>query len=178
MINDCTEGSCLHDEWMERTFLFAEQAFNVGEVPVGCILVCDNSKIIGIGRNKVNETKNASCHAELVAIDNAIQTINEEEDNTQTYSIYDFMKKCIMYVTVEPCVMCAAALRAVNIPRVYYGCKNERFGGCGSVMDIALDKRLNNSLGPTLHCIGGKQSERAVTLLKKFYKQDNPNTGS
>ena len=177
MLNDDIKNSSENNKWMEKSFSFAEHALNKGEVPVGCILVHENSKIIGIGRNKVNETKNASRHAELVAIDDAIQTIRKEETNCvlQNFSICDVMKKCVVYVTVEPCVMCAAALRTMKVPLVYYGCKNERFGGCGSVLHIADDLRLNDSLGPTFRCIGGKQSERAVNLLKDFYKQNNPN---
>ena len=167
----------VHDKWMENSFTLAEQALQAGEVPVGCILVHKNIKIIGIGRNKVNETKNATRHAELVAIDNAIEHINFNKDCNLTSSdnILDVMKHCILYVTVEPCVMCAAALRVMNVPKIYYGCPNERFGGCKSVLDISNSICLRDSLGPEMKCIGGKQSERAISLLKDFYAQDNPN---
>ena len=167
-----------HDEWMEKSFSFAQQALRVGEVPVGCILVLDNMEIIGIGQNEVNETKNATRHAEIVAIDNAIENIKKHQNVGKSFDVRNVMKNCVLYVTVEPCVMCSAALRAMHVPLVYYGCSNERFGGCGSVLDIASDICLNSFTGPILKCIGGKQAERAVVLLKDFYKQDNPNVSS
>ena len=119
---------------MEKSFFYAEQALNAGEVPVGCIVVFNNLKVIGVGRNEVNEPKNATRHAEMVAIDDAICNINTECNNSVELCVSELMKQCILYVTVEPCVMCAAALRAVGVAKVFYGCKNERFGGCGSVL--------------------------------------------
>jgi len=180
-----TQLSCSHLEndelWMEKAFQLAEEALQTGEVPVGCIIVKKNRDIIGVGRNRVNETKNATRHAEMVAIDDAREKMCaafESVGENSKPNIRTEFNSCVLYVTVEPCIMCAAALRTIGIPRVVFGCKNERFGGCGSVLDISTDNRLCNSLGPSLHIIGGKQSSRAVNLLKAFYKQDNPNTVS
>ena len=162
-----------HVEWMEKSFVYAEKALAAGEVPVGCILVHLNVKILGVGYNEVNCTKNATRHAELVAIDQAMSKLTTEE--SLSTDVHRVMKDCVLYVTVEPCVMCTAALRLMGVPTVFYGCLNDRFGGCGSVLDIHNNAMLNNSLGPTLKCIGGNQKLRAVQLLKDFYKQNNPN---
>lgn len=167
------------DSWIEKAFELAEIALINGEVPVGCILVYNNKEIIGVGRNEVNETKNATRHAEAVAIDDAFKRIhsgyfNEKiEDSVRTPK--EIFQNCILYVTVEPCIMCAGMLRCMGIREVFYGCKNERFGGCGSVLKIDEDEDLANSLGPCLKCIGGSYAETAIKLLKDFYKQENPN---
>ena len=165
------------DFWMEKAFSLAEDALKNGEVPVGCILVKKNIEIVSIGYNEVNQTKNATRHAEMVAVDNAITYLNNKQKHfvKARASIKDFMQDCILYVTVEPCIMCAAALRAVHVPVVYFGCKNERFGGCGSILNIHNNNKICNLLGPCMKSIGGNQELRAVALLKQFYSQENPN---
>lgn len=114
-------------------FLKARDALEEGEVPVGCVIVYQN-QVIGTGRNQVNETKNATRHAELVAIDQV-----KTWCMSKCLSFEDVLHDCCLYVTVEPCIMCAAALRFVGIPRVVFGCANERFGGCGSILNIHTD---------------------------------------
>ena len=111
----------------------ANEALEKGEVPVGCIITYKN-QVIGTGRNEVNITKNATRHAELVAIDHVKQWCERE-----CLSFEDVLNKCCLYVTVEPCIMCAAALRFLGIPKVVFGCANERFGGCGSILNIHTD---------------------------------------
>ena len=105
----------------------AESALSVGEMAVGCVLVYRGA-IIAKGHNRTNEKRNATRHAELEAIDQLL--LEHPDDGRQ------ILKDCELYVSVEPCVMCAAALRLVHIKRVYYGCGNERFGGCGSVLSV------------------------------------------
>ncbi|XP_062618930.1 tRNA-specific adenosine deaminase 2-like [Saccostrea cucullata] len=157
----------VHQKWMVKSFSFAEEALEAGEVPVGCIMVY-NDEIIAVGRNEVNETKNATRHAEVVAID---QVLTWSKDHDIDYrSVFN---KTVLYVTVEPCIMCAGALRQVEIPLVIFGCRNERFGGCGSILSIH-DANIT-SLGPSFQCIGGLMKEKAVDLLKKFYQGENPN---
>ncbi|PWA28314.1 hypothetical protein CCH79_00019030 [Gambusia affinis] len=88
-------------------------------------------------------------------------------------------EQTVLYVTVEPCVMCAAALRlmsilvCVNVSLVVYGCSNERFGGCGSVLDLSSAELPDT--GTTFRCVPGHRAEEAVEMLKTFYKQENPN---
>jgi tRNA-specific adenosine deaminase 2 len=152
----------------------AQEALAVGEVPVGCVFV-HQGEVIGRGRNKVNESRNATRHAEMVAIDDLrdkFARLSKESSEMGTSSDLVF-KECILYVNVEPCIMCAAALRILQVPTVIYGCSNERFGGCGSVFDIAHDDLT--SLGPSLTCIKGPYANDSIELLKNFYKGENPN---
>ena len=153
--------------WMEKTFQLAEEALKNGEVPVGCILVYDDRKIAS-GRNEVNETKNATRHAEIVAIDEVINWCETEGRNS-----VDVFKNSTLFVTVEPCIMCAGALRQVGVLKVVYGCANERFGGCGSILSV--DNGELSDLGEKIKCIGGVMADRAVSILKEFYKGENTN---
>jgi tRNA-specific adenosine deaminase 2 len=101
----------------------AEEALAADEVPVGCIFVKDD-QAIARARNRTNEWRNATLHAELEAIDHLLPNHPPP------------LSSITLYVTVEPCVMCASALRQIGIGRVVYGCGNDRFGGCGSVIDV------------------------------------------
>ncbi|XP_021114978.1 tRNA-specific adenosine deaminase 2 isoform X5 [Heterocephalus glaber] len=118
-------------KWMEEAMRMAKDALKNTEVPVGCLMVYNN-EVVGKGRNEVNQTKNATRHAEMVAIDQVLDWCHQ---NGQSPS--SVFEHTVLYVTVEPCIMCAAALRLMKIPLVVYGCQNERFGGCGSVLDVA-----------------------------------------
>jgi tRNA-specific adenosine deaminase 2 len=100
----------------------------VGEVPVGCVIV-HRGNIIAHGRNATNASLNATRHAEIEAIDRIV-------GEHGAAGALELLRECVLYVTVEPCVMCAAALRIVGLQSVVYGCGNERFGGCGSVLSI------------------------------------------
>lgn len=153
--------------WMHKAFFMAKEAMEQGEVPVGCLMVY-REEIVGQGRNEVNETKNATRHAEMVAIDQVLDWCQRHSKRTA-----DVFEHTTLYVTVEPCIMCAAALRLLKIPVVVYGCRNDRFGGCGSVLNIATDDLPNT--GTPFECIGGYRAEEAVEMLKTFYKQENPN---
>lgn len=156
-----------HEHWMQKALEEAENALRRREVPVGCIFV-HKEKIIANGSNRVTETKNATQHAEIVAIDTIIEMCkNEKLDQAETF------KDTTLYVTVEPCIMCAAALRLVGIGLVVFGCHNDRFGGCGSVLSIADDDIPD--YGVRLKMISGVHKEDAVNLLKDFYKGENPN---
>ncbi|XP_037700181.1 tRNA-specific adenosine deaminase 2 isoform X2 [Choloepus didactylus] len=145
----------------------AKEALENIEVPVGCLMVYSN-EIVGKGRNEVNQTKNATRHAEMVAIDQALGWCRR-----RGRSPAEVFARTVLYVTVEPCIMCAAALRLMNVPLVVYGCQNERFGGCGSVLDIASADLPHT--GRPFKCIPGYRAEEAVDMLKAFYRQENPN---
>ncbi|XP_044025131.1 tRNA-specific adenosine deaminase 2 isoform X1 [Siniperca chuatsi] len=119
------------EKWMASAFDMAKDALESGEVPVGCLMVY-NDEVVGKGRNEVNETKNATRHAEMVALDQLLDWCRRS--NLDVSSV---CQRTALYVTVEPCIMCAAALRLLNIPAVVYGCRNERFGGCGSVLNVS-----------------------------------------
>lgn len=157
-----------HEQWMETALELASQAWKEGEVPVGCVFRYKD-EIIARGRNQTNATKNATRHAELEVIDEVRQWCREHGD----LDTKDIFSAGIFYVTVEPCIMCAAALRLVGARKVIFGCYNDRFGGCGSIVDVAGEP--SNSLGETLESIGGCRSNEAIEILKLFYKGENPN---
>ncbi|KAK7088098.1 hypothetical protein V1264_022060 [Littorina saxatilis] len=156
-----------HDAWMQKAMGYAQEALSNGEVPVGCVLVYQNQEL-ATGANRVNETKNATSHAEMVAIQKVMRWCVEQNRNQK-----EVFREITLYVTVEPCIMCAGALRQMGVPLVVYGCSNDRFGGCGSILNIASDSLP--SLGPGYDVIKGVLAEEAVQLLKQFYKHENPN---
>jgi tRNA-specific adenosine deaminase 2 len=118
-------------ELMREALKEAHVAFHKGEVPVGCVIARDG-EIIARGQNKPNQTKDATTHAEFVAIDVVV------EREGDSYVFHD----CDLYVTVEPCIMCASALLILGFRRVFFGCSNQRFGGCGSVLALCDKDKL------------------------------------
>ncbi|XP_012939084.1 tRNA-specific adenosine deaminase 2 [Aplysia californica] len=166
---DMTTALDCHLGWMRKALGFAQRALEAQEVPVGCIIIYDD-KIIANGGNEVNKTKNATRHAEIIAIEEVRTYCAEKKLSSK-----DVFKSSILYVTVEPCIMCAGALRQIEIPLVVYGCRNERFGGCGSIIDVSCDKAITSNIGPTFDAISGVLADDAVSLLKNFYKGENVN---
>lgn len=149
--------------FMEKAFFYARKALALQEVPVGCIFVFDG-EIIGLGRNTVNETRNATRHAEMNCIDQVKEFC--ELNNLELRSVFSEIS---VYVTVEPCIMCSAALYDLKVKSVVFGCRNDRFGG-QSVFDVA------GVLKPVTAVRGGYRAEEAMQLLKEFYKGTNPST--
>ncbi|PWN26837.1 tRNA specific adenosine deaminase [Jaminaea rosea] len=162
--------------WMREALLMAEEAFDALEVPVGSVFV-RHGEIIAKCRNRTNELMNATRHAELEAIDEILSRYPPEwgkkfaldphgcEDNP--------FKDTTLYVTVEPCIMCGAALRQVGIGRVVFGAGNERFGGNGSVLGCHDDDAILSS--PPYEAVGGYYREEAIMLLRRFYLTENSN---
>jgi len=149
------------DDLLQEAFKEAELALEKGEVPVGAVFFdIDQNKIIARGCNSVNATKNATRHAEINCIDQVLLQNQRSQ-----------WEKIVVYVNVEPCIMCASALVDLKVAAVFFGCNNDRFGGSGSVLNVPDLLRPNNC---TLFKGGFRQSE-AVDLLKKFYKGENPN---
>ncbi|KAJ3159775.1 tRNA(adenine34) deaminase [Geranomyces michiganensis] len=149
----------VHQKFMKAALEQAQEAFDVGEVPVGCVMVLDD-KIIGRGRNRTNETLDGTRHAEFLAIDQILAA---------GYPLSVF-RSVDLYVTVEPCIMCASALRQMGIRKVYYGCGNDKFGGCGSVFSIHEDVANHGSGYPAE---GGFYREEAIMILRRFYVREN-----
>ncbi|KAG2219306.1 hypothetical protein INT45_003128 [Circinella minor] len=154
--------SIYHEQFMKAALDVAQEAYDNLEVPVGCVFVKDNETIIARGRNRPNETFNATRHAEIEAIDDILK------DN----DISIFLNTDL-YVTVEPCVMCASALRQIGIRQVYFGCGNDKFGGNGSVFDIHSDPRLETPKSKSYPAQGGYFRNEAILLLRKFYVREN-----
>ena len=110
--------------FMDRALELAREAAAEGEVPVGCVIV-RNGQIVGEGRNRRETHKTALGHAEIEAIHNACT-------NLGGWRLWD----CTLYVTLEPCSMCAGAIINARIPRVVYGASDSKYGACGSVCDL------------------------------------------
>ena len=113
-----------HEDFMKEALLLAEESAKEGEVPVGAVVVCDG-KIVGTGRNRRETEKNALCHAEIEAINNACK-------NLGGWRLF----KCDLYVTLEPCPMCAGAIINSRIKNVYFGASDYKNGACGSVVNL------------------------------------------
>ncbi|PAV20499.1 cytidine deaminase [Pyrrhoderma noxium] len=157
-----------HERWMAEAQDMAEEAMAAGEVPVGCVFVRDG-RIIARARNRTNELRNATRHAELEAIDGILADSVLTPEPSLGYAL----NTTTLYVTVEPCIMCASALRQMGIKEVYYGCENERFGGCGSVLGV--NKDLKHPKHPSYKAIGGIGREAAIMILRRFYMTENKN---
>ena len=86
----------------------------------------------------------------------------------------DILRGCELYVTVEPCIMCAAALARIGIKRVYYGCRNDKFGGNGSILSCHSLESMSSDLDTSYHVVPGVLENEAVELLREFYSRGNP----
>ena len=151
-----------HENLMKLALEQAKLAFDRREVPVGCIIVHRSSgEVVARGSNQTNEFNNGTRHCEVVAME---QLLSNEHNAAVNWSDY------MLYVTVEPCVMCAAALRIVGLTEVVYGCQNDRFGGCDSVMDVA---RISEDALPALNLTKGVLKYEAISLLQLFYERGN-----
>ncbi|KAK5137506.1 hypothetical protein LTR08_008484 [Meristemomyces frigidus] len=146
-----------HEGFMRKAIEMAEMALASDETPVGCVFV-HNEEVIGRGINGTNASLNGTRHAEFVAL----AEIMAKHPST-------VLKETDLYVTVEPCIMCASALRQYRIRAVYFGCLNDRFGGCGGVMTVHADPGVD----PPYPVFGGLFREEAIMLLRKFYVQEN-----
>ena len=175
MVSELDQKVGVHDKlFAEKAFDLAEEALSVGEVPVGCVLVYDGL-IIGHGRNRVNQLKNATRHAELEAIDMVLEWHrNRKNSNRPQPPLDQIWPLTELYVTVEPCIMCARVLRHLRLKRVLFGCSNERFGGCGSVLNIHETNEIKEE--PVLETMAKHLDHtRAVYMLQSFYMGENPN---
>jgi tRNA-specific adenosine deaminase 2 len=149
----------VHQFFMQKALDVAEQALREGETPVACVLV-HHGEVVATGMNDTNRSLNGTRHAEFLAISVFLKS----------YTLDDF-RDTDLYVTVEPCIMCASALRQYGIRSVYYGCGNERFGGNGSVLAIQSDPNID--VGYPSY--GGLYRAEAIMLLRRFYIQENDN---
>ena len=140
--------------YMDEALALAREAFALGEVPVGCVIV-RNGQIVGRGRNRRETDKNALAHAEIEAINDACR-------NLGGWRLWD----CTLYVTLEPCPMCAGAIINARIPRVVYGASDSKCGACGSVCDL-FSMEFNHH--PQVE--KGLRQEECGQLLTDFFRQ-------
>ncbi|XP_045502499.1 tRNA-specific adenosine deaminase 2 [Colias croceus] len=148
-------------DFMDQALNLGREALEANEVPVGCVFTL-NGEIIAESRNTVNETRNPTRHAEINCIDKVINYCKQK--NLQNSLVFE---QIVVYVTVEPCIMCAAALKKLKVKEVIYGCANDRFGG-KTVLNVG--EIYENGFKLTEHSKG----DQAMLLLKQFYKGTNP----
>ena len=141
-----------HQDYMRRALELAAQAQQQGDVPVGCVIVREG-EIIGEGRNRREETGDATAHAELEAIRDACR-------RTGSWRLHG----CTMYVTLEPCPMCAGGIVNSRLERVYYGAKDDKAGCCGSVLNL-FEERFNHK--PRLY--RGPLEKECEDVLQDFF---------
>ncbi len=133
----------------------AEKAFEEKEIPIGCVIVKDGV-VIGKGHNQIEMLKDATAHAEILTIGTASGALNNWR-----------LDGCTLYVTLEPCPMCAGAILNSRISRVVYGSPDSRFGGCGTTIDVISNNALNRAVPVT----GGVLAEECLGLLKYFFQR-------
>ena len=142
----------MDETFMKEALTLAREAFDEGEVPVGCVIV-RGEEIVGRGRNRRERSKNALAHAEIEAINDACR-------NLGGWRLWE----CTLYVTLEPCPMCAGAIVNARIPRVYYGARDESFGACGGVLNLFMEDFPHR---PAL--VGGILAEDCRAVLAEFF---------
>ncbi len=133
----------------------AEKAFAEDEVPVGAVVVFQN-KIIGKGYNQVEKLKDATAHAEMIALTSASNYLGSWRLN-----------ECDIYVTLEPCIMCTGALLASRIRELYFATSDMKFGACGSIYNLAEENKTNH----TIKVYSGLLAKESEDLLKIFFNK-------
>lgn len=142
------------NEFMLAAYEMAKQAYDDGEVPVGAVIVREN-EIVAKGRNRREKAKNALLHAEIDAIDNACKALGGWR-----------LWNCELYVTLEPCPMCAGAIINAHIPKVYFGAYDFKNGSCGTITNLF---EMPYNFKP--ECVGGIMADECSALLKDFFKK-------
>ena len=148
-----------HKKWMKIAFREAEKAFKSNEVPIGAIIVKDGL-IIGKGFNQCEGLNDPTAHAEIIAISSAANTIKDWRLNG-----------CTLYVTKEPCPMCAGALINARLSKVVFGMYDENEGCCGSLYQICMDPRFKHQLIVN----GGIMEDACTLMIKEFFKLQRKN---
>ncbi len=142
-----------HEAYMIRALELARQCLPHGDVPVGCVIVAPDGRIVGEGRNRREEHGRATAHAEVEAINMACAALGTWR-----------LTGCTLYVTLEPCPMCAGAIINSRIAEVRYGAREEKSGCCGSVLNLFAE-RFNHH--PRIY--GGLLAEDCRALLENFF---------
>jgi tRNA(adenine34) deaminase len=139
--------------YMAEALKLARRAAEDGEVPVGCVIVHEG-RIIARAHNQVETLRDPTAHAEMIAITQAAEALGNHR-----------LTGTVLYVTCEPCAMCAGAMLLARVPRVVYGAAEPKSGCAGSVLDILRDGRFNH----TCELTGGVLAEEAAELLRGFF---------
>ena len=143
------------EQTMREALSLAEDAAQQGEIPVGCVITDSDGRIIGRGRNRREESHDATAHAELEAIREACEALGDWR-----------LDGCSLFVTLEPCPMCAGALINARIPRVVFGAREENTGSCGSVIDLFSER-----YGHRPAVFPGVCEQESRALLQRFFRE-------
>ena len=145
----------VEEKYMKEALKQAKKAYALGEVPIGCVIVHEG-KIIGRGYNRRNTDKNTLAHAEITAINKASKVIGDWR-----------LEECTLYVTLEPCQMCAGAIVQARIPEVVMGCMNPKAGCAGSILNILEMPQFNHQVKVTRGILEVECSQ----MLKTFFEE-------
>lgn len=143
-----------HEAYMRQALDLAREAAACGEVPVGCVIV-RRGQVVGRGRNRREEKQQTSSHAEMEAIRQANEALG-------TWRLDD----CTLYVTLEPCPMCAGAILNARIPQVYFGARDREMGACGGVLNLFMEDFPTRSA-----LVGGVLEEECGAVLTEFFRR-------
>ena len=143
-----------HEGYMRQALDLAREAAARGEVPVGCVIV-QGDRVVGRGRNRREEKQHTQSHAEMEAIRQANEALGSWR-----------LDECTLYVTLEPCPMCAGAILNARIPRVYYGARDREMGACGGVLNLFMEDFPQR---PAL--VGGILEEECRGVLSDFFRR-------
>ncbi len=142
-----------HNVWMRRALREAEKALAHEEIPVGAVVVLDD-EIIGRGYNQTESLNDPTAHAEMIAISAAANTLQSWR-----------LDSCSLYVTLEPCAMCAGAIVLARFQKVIIGTMDLKAGGCGSLRNIVQDHRLNHQV----ELLSGVLEKESSEILRRFF---------
>ena len=144
-----------YKHWMKQALKEAEKAFELGEVPIGAVVVYED-KVIGKGFNQVETLQDATAHAEMIALSAAMNNLKSWR-----------LEKCTLFVTLEPCPMCAGAIALSRVEKLVFGAFDFKAGACGSVYNIVGDGNLNHKV----KVISGIMADESQSLLNAFFSK-------
>ncbi|MFZ5802492.1 MAG: tRNA adenosine(34) deaminase TadA [Candidatus Omnitrophota bacterium] len=150
----------LHHHFMKEALKQAVLALDKNEVPVGAVIVHEN-KIIARAHNQTEMLRDPTAHAEMIAMTQASEKLSEGKENHR-----GSLEGCTLYVTLEPCPMCAGAMVWTKIKNLYFGALDPKAGACRSLYQITQDDRLNHRL----HVTAGLMAEESRSLLQEFFR--------
>lgn len=150
-----------HEHWIGVALREAELSLRRNEVPIGAVIT-KNGSIIGKGSNQIELLQDPTAHAEMIAITAAAAHIGNRR-----------LENCTMYVTLEPCAMCAGAIVLARIPLLVFGAYDPKAGACTSLYSITNDTRLNHRV----HTVGGVLEDKCGELLKEFFLRQRKKVG-
>lgn len=148
------ENMAVEPRFMDEALALARRAGEKGEVPVGCVVVC-RGQVVGRGQNRREADRSALAHAEIEAIGEACRTLGGWR-----------LWECTLYVTLEPCAMCAGAILNARIPLVVYGASDPKYGACGSICSL-----FSMAFNHHPEVVRGVREAEAAALLQDFFRR-------